>query len=691
MIHWDDPVGFIKGTTPSIRKAWNALGIETIGDLIRTLPRRYDDYSRIVAICDAQEEQVVTVKGKIVRCAKIPSFRQRLQMMRASISDGTGSIGATFFNQPWLAKEFTIDREVVFSGKIQQHPRYGKTMHNPIWEPAEQHSVAVGKLAPVYPLSGSLAQKTYRRLILAALAEIEDPPESLSLDVLVRYGLPSLHDAIRSAHEPSSVEDAERGRRRFAFDELLAYRLALSLARSEADTAGAPMIPFDERFARRFVEQLSFPLTDDQKRAAWAALQDMGKDRPMRRLLQGDVGSGKTIVAAFIAAHTQRGGSSVAILAPTDILARQHAVTLQRVFATHLIPSILVTRTEKRWFCGKEEKNLTNGELEELIAKGHVVMIGTHALLFANRLPSDLGLAIVDEQHRFGVEQREALIVSARSDGRVPHFLSMTATPIPRSLALTLYGDLDVSLIKQKPGGRLPIATEVCKGEERERAYQAIREAVAKKERAFVVCALIDPSDELGVKSATDEFRRLSEGPLNGLKIGLLHGRLKPTEKERAMAEFVAGNLDVLVTTAVIEVGVDVPQATVMAIEGAERFGMAQLHQFRGRVGRSHLPSRCYLMTDAIGESFDRLQIVAQVTDGFLLAEEDFKRRGSGNLLGTQQSGHDVFQAARTTDLELMASAREQAETMLANDRTLQKYPIWLKRIIDLRTTAHLE
>ena len=691
MLRWDDPVGFIKGATPSIRKAWNTLGIATIGDLIRTLPRRYDDYSRIVEIKDALDGQVVTVKGKVIRCAKIPSFRQRMQIMRAVISDKTGSVGATFFNQPWLAQELTIDREVVFSGKIVQHPRYGKTMHNPIWEPVEQHAVAVGKMAPVYPLSGSLAQKTYRRLMLVALAEAEEPIESLPLDVLVRYDLPSLHDAIHAVHEPTNAENAERGRRRFAFDELLAYRLALSLARTEADTAGAPIIPFDERFARRFVEQLSFPLTDDQKRAAWSALQDMGKDRPMRRLLQGDVGSGKTVVAAFVAAHTQRAGSSAAILAPTDILARQHAVTLQRFFAPLMVPCVLVTRTEKRWFCGKEEKILTNLEMEDLIAKGHVVMIGTHALLQAKRLPPDLGLAIVDEQHRFGVEQREALIVSARSDGRVPHFLSMTATPIPRSLALTLYGDLDVSLIRQKPGGRLPIATEVCVGDAREHAYEAIRQAVARKERAFVVCALIDPSDQLGVKSATDEFRRLSEGPLAGLRIGLLHGRLKQPDKERIMADFVAGNLDVLVTTAVIEVGVDVPQATVMAIEGAERFGMAQLHQFRGRVGRSHLPSRCFLLTDATGDSLDRLQIVSQVSDGFLLAEEDFKRRGSGNLLGTEQSGHDVFQAARSSDLELMAAAREQAEKMLAVDATLQTYPIWHDRVIDLRTTAHLE
>ncbi|MFA6429036.1 MAG: ATP-dependent DNA helicase RecG [Patescibacteria group bacterium] len=691
MLQWTDPVGFVPGATPAIRKAWNVLGIQTVGDLLLTLPRRYDDYSRIVAIRDAQVGEVVTVRGKIVACGKLPSFRKRFQMIRAKIADETGSLGATFFNQPWLLEQFIVDTEVVFSGKIVVHPRYGKSMQNPLWELAEQHAVAVGKLAPVYPLSGSLAQKTYRRLVLVALPDTKIPGDPLPEDVRMRYELPTFADAIHEAHEPKDTESAEKARERFAFDELLTYQLAFAMARQESNQAGAPIVPFDERFAKRFVEHLTFPLTGDQKRSVWAALQDMGKDKPMRRLLQGDVGSGKTVVAAMLAAHTQRAGSSVAFLVPTDILARQHAVTLRRMFAPHLIPLLLITRTEKVWSYDKEERQVTNAEIEELVAKGHIVIVGTHALLHAKRLPADLGLAIVDEQHRFGVEQREALVVSARSDGRVPHFLSMTATPIPRSLALTLFGDLDVSVIREKPAGRQPVATSVLIGEQREEAYQAIREAVGRKERAFVVCALIDPSDELGIKSATEEHRRLSDGPLKGLRVGLLHGRMKPAEKEQTMTDFAEGRLDVLVSTAVIEVGVDVPQATVMAIEGAERFGMAQLHQFRGRVGRSSLPSRCFLLTDATEDSLARLEIVAQVTDGFILAEEDLKRRGGGSIIGTEQSGHEAFQAARSTDLRLMAYARDEAKTVLEQDPTLEKHAAWHARIKKLRTTSHLE
>jgi ATP-dependent DNA helicase RecG len=479
----------------------------------------------------------------------------------------------------------------------------------------------------------------------------------------------------------------------------MTYRLSLGAARIEADTAGAPVIPFEERFAKRFAESLPFPLTADQKRAVWAAIKDMevplpdkpGKARPMRRLLQGDVGSGKTAVAAFLCAHIQRIGASAVILAPTDILAQQHAVTLRRMFAGHHIPLMLVTRTDKRWFFEQEERVLKQAEIEEEIARGHAVIVGTHALLFGTRLPPDLALAIVDEQHRFGVGQRETLLNGARKDGLIPHFLSMTATPIPRSLALTLYGDLDVSILREKPAGRKPVDTKVCVGEMRESAYQAIREAVKRGEQAFLVCALIDPSDSLGVKSATEEFARLKAGPLVGLRIGLLHGRLKPSEKEAVMTAFTKKELDVLVSTAVIEVGVDVPNATVMAIEGAERFGLAQLHQFRGRVGRSALTSTCYLMTDAGGQSLSRLQLMERVTDGFLLAEEDLKRRGSGNLMGTQQSGQAQFRAAQLTDQTLMVAAKEEAEKILKTDPELTRHPGWRERVEALRKTAHLE
>lgn len=399
----------------------------------------------------------------------------------------------------------------------------------------------------------------------------------------------------------------------------------------------------------------------------------------MRRLIQGDVGSGKTVVAAFLMAHVQHAGGSAALLAPTDILAKQHYAALRRLYGALPIPLVLMTRTEK-----------TDG-WEALVKQGNAVFVGTHALLEAKRLPSDLALAVVDEQHRFGVDQRETLVVNWRTDGKVPHLLSMTATPIPRSLALTMYGDLEVSIILEKPAGRIPIKTYVYHGQNRDKAYIAMREAVERKERVFVVCPLIDPSDALGVSSATEEAKRLSKGPLEGIQIGLLHGRMKPKEKEEAMQTFIEGKTPILVSTTVIEVGVDVPNATIIAIEGAERFGLAQLHQLRGRVGRSTLASSCFLLTDAEGEPFQRLKLLETISDGFRLSEEDLKRRGSGNLFGTQQSGELGLKIARLTDTDVISQAQQDAAQIVMEDPDLEKHPALKRKVERLRITAHPE
>ncbi|MDO8584365.1 MAG: ATP-dependent DNA helicase RecG [bacterium] len=691
MLKFDEPISFIRGATPTVKNAWYSLGIRTIGDLLCTIPRRYDDYSQVVPINETEPGQVVTLKGTIVKCAKLPTFRKRVQIYRATIKDATGALSATFFNQPWVLTEFTPGREVFWSGKIVQHPRYGKTMAAPIWEMPDKVAVAAGKLAPVYPLSGALTQKRYRQLMHDIIERAEFPSDWLDEAMRSRFSLLPLQEAIRAVHEPETIEQAEQGRERLAFDELLTYQLALRQAAVASETAGSIPITFDQAFAKRFVSSLSFPLTDDQKRAAWAAVQDMEKATPMRRLLQGDVGSGKTVVAAFLAAQVQRAGASVALLAPTDILAKQHAQTLKRFLLPHHIPIVLITRTDRRRFEEDEEKELPNAELTKNIQQGNAVFVGTHALLEANRLPPDLALAIVDEQHRFGVEQREALTAAHRPDGRVPHFFSMTATPIPRSLALVFYGDLHVSSLHEKPAGRIEIKSRVCVGGERDDAYDAIRAAAGRHEASFIVCPLIDPSDVLGVRSATAEWKRLSSGPLVGLRLGLLHGRMKPDEKDEVMKKLINKELDAIVSTTVIEVGVDVPHATVMAIEGAERFGLAQLHQLRGRVGRSHLPSQCFLMTDAVGETLDRLSLVARTHDGFKLAEEDLKLRGSGNLMGKEQSGLPMFHAARLTDLRLMTAAKEEGGRMLSASPDLAGFEVWKERVERLRETSHLE
>lgn len=675
MIKWDEPVSFVKGSTPSVRKAWESLGIHTVGDLLLCLPKRYDDFSKTVAIKDALNGDVVTLRVKVVKAHKLPTFRKRMQIIRVSVEDATGKIYTNFFNQAWLLEEMKPGREILLSGKIKIDPRFGKQIVNPLWEPAEAKTLAAGKLAPVYGLSGNLAQKTYRRLIQTALEQLDWQ----SAPNLVPERMP-LKEALHAVHQPVETESVEKGRQRLAFDEVLLYQLALGLARTQSAKAGAPAIPFDEIFAKSFVKDLPFPMTGDQKRAAWAAFRDMERPIPMRRLIQGDVGSGKTAVAVFLCAHVQRNGASAAFLAPTDLLAKQHAKTFERLLAPHRIPFHLVTRTDKP------------KDLLKIAEQGNVVFVGTHALLEPGRLPKDLALAVIDEQHRFGVGQRETLANAARKDGRVPHLLSMTATPIPRSLALTLYGDLDVSIILEKPAGRLPIKTSVCFGSKREEAYKAIRVAVERKERVFFVCPLIDPSDALGVSSVTDMFKQLSQGPLEGIGIGILHGRMKPAERDEAMKKFIDGELPVLLSTTVIEVGVDVPNATIIAIEGAERFGLAQLHQLRGRVGRSSLASSCYLLTDAEGAAFDRLRLMERIEDGFRLAEEDLKLRGSGSLFGMIQSGHDAgLHIARITDTPLIAEAREYAKKILGEDPTLSEHPQLKTFVEEMRQTSHLE
>lgn len=665
MLKWDEPASFVKGATASVRKAWRALGIETVGDLFLTIPRRYDDFSRICSIKDCRDGDVITLKGKVTECRKLPTFRKRFVIIRVKIQDETGIISANFFNQPWLLNEISVGQEIYLSGKIKMHPKFGKQMQSPLLESADSTTIAAAKITPVYGLSGSLVQKTYRRLIQLAIELLEWPADPLPTETLKRHDLLPFEAALRALHLPETHDASERGRRRLAFDEFLMLQLSLGRARKESERLGAPSFQPDIEFAKDFVKTLPFELMNDQRRSAWAAIQDMQEGAPMRRLLQGDVGAGKTVVAALLASLIQKANQSAAMIAPTEVLAFQHAETFRRLLAHWHIPVILVTRTTKRLLDGHNEEDLSEEALTSFIEQGNAVFVGTHALLQPGRLPQDLALAVIDEQHRFGVHQRESFISDVRADGKAPHLLSMTATPIPRSLALTLFGDLEVSLLKEKPAGRLPVETKLYFGEAQSQAFAEARKAIARGERVFVVCPLIDPSDALGFTAVTDEKKRLEKEEFEGIDIGLLHGRMKKEEKEAALEDFRTGKTPVLVSTTVIEVGVDVPDATVMIIEGADRFGLAQLHQLRGRVGRSSKKSFCYLLTNADANSQSRLELLEKTQDGFRLADADLKIRGAGNLAGTSQSGWLGFRAARFTDVELMAAAREEARRML--------------------------
>lgn len=692
MLRFDEPATFVHGISGHERRVLKTLGIATIGELLDILPRRYDDYTRLLPIATLPLNEPVTIRATVKEIKQVPTFRRRMVIMKALLSDGSGSILATWFNQPWLSKQLKPGDEIFVSGSVTLRPRFGRGFTSPLWEPANSETVAAASVAPVYPLTGAVTQKTLRRLIKAAVTEAEMPEDWIPEELLARAGVPNLAAAYRFVHSPESIEQAEQGRRRFAFGELLAYQLALRLARHEADEAGAPRVEFDDAFAKKFVAGLPFELTADQKKAVWAAVQDMEKARPMRRLLQGDVGSGKTAVAIMLAALVWRSGHSAVLMAPTDLLAKQHLATFRRFLASHRIPFILMTSSAKTLYEGNEEYKLTPSEARGRLAQGRILAVGTHALIEKGQCPLDLALAVIDEQHRFGVEQREALIVNTRPDGKVPHLLSMSATPIPRSLALTFLGDLEVSVVKTKPVGRRPVATKVCVGETgREYAYELIRREAALGRRAFVVCPLIDPSDVSGAKSAEEEAKRLASGPLKGLRIGLVHGKLPAKDKDEEMRKFVQGESDVLVATTVVEVGVDVPEATVMLIEGADRFGLAQLHQLRGRVGRSTLQSHCLLIASEDQGVAERLKVLERTDDGFEVAEADLKLRGSGNLLGLQQSGRDIFKAARYSDLELMALAREISSELISSDPELEKHPSLLKQVIEMRETSHRE
>lgn len=691
MHEWHDPVGFLRPVTPAVRRALAVLGIETLGQLLETIPRRYEDFSTIKPLFECQPGDQVTARVTVKRATALGGFGRRAKLVRVLIEDASGTASALFFNQPWLLKEFTVGREILISGVIQVHDTYGRQLTKPTWRPVGTEAEVQGEILPCYSTTRSIPQKTYRRLVAAALAAKPGPEtDPLPAEVLPP-SLPAWQEAFLWLHQPTHLREAELGRQRLAFHEALIYRLAFSMTTQEMATQGGVALPFLETFAKAFAESLPFALTGDQKRAIWTALQDMEKPVPMRRLLQGDVGSGKTAVAAFLAAHTCRQGASTIILAPTDILASQHAETLRRLFAPHQLPLLLLTRTQKRAFLGSREETLSVSEADARARAGGMIIVGTHALLQEKRIPADLGLVVVDEQHRFGVEQRQFLASAQRADGRYPHFLSMTATPIPRSLALTLFGDLHVSSLQEKPGGRKPISSSVCVGQQREQAYEAVRAAAARGEASFVVCPLIDPSDALGAASVQELSAVLERGPLHGLRIGIVHGRIKPEEKDDTMKQLAAGELDVLIATTVIEVGVDIPRATVMVIEGAERFGMAQLHQLRGRVGRSDLASACYFLTEAEGEARDRLEQVARLQDGFALAEEDFRRRGAGNLFGTEQSGQLPFKAVRWEDTGLFQRAAELARTLLAEDATLAQVPWIREEVRRKRERSHNE
>ncbi len=692
----------ISTLSPILKRRASALaelGLVAVRDALLHFPSRHEDFRAGVALAAIEAGANVSVIAQVVKAKSRPRFGRRMSLTEATLTDGSSEIVAVWFNQPYRAKSLVPGRAFRFTGKAARS-RFGVQLQNPQVEPAEtvqRSSEEVNDLLPVYPTTVGVSQQVLRLLMrhaLPALDLIEDP---LPENIREQFALLSLRDAIEQVHFPESAARAAAARRRLGFDELLRVQLSLGRMRRLREARPAPKISFDERATKEFVASLPFTLTDDQRRAAWAALGDMTSGRQMHRLLDGDVGSGKTVVAAIAAMNVARAGFQVAIMAPTEILACQHFATLSRLFVDQPFTIALWTNAYKRSATGGKEiicegKKETS-RLGKEIADGEVsIIIGTHALVEDTMRFSSLALAVVDEQHRFGVKMRSLLCAKSGMPGLEPHLLSMTATPIPRSLALAVFGDLDLSVLKEKPKGRQEVETRLVFRKERGAAYAAVRNEIAAGRQAFVVCPLIDPSDMLGAASVTEEFKLLKKHELKGITIGMLHGKMSSPEKEKAMADFLARRTKVLVSTSVVEVGVDVPNATVMCIEGAERFGLSQLHQFRGRIGRAEHRSYCFLLPGSFSPTVkERLMAVVHHKDGFSLAERDLTMRGPGDVLGTAQSGFPEFRLASFADTRLISEAKEAAEMILADDPELKQHAALKRELKQYAERAHLE
>ncbi len=663
----------LNGIGPRYAMDLAKLGLHTLGDMLYYFPRRYDDYRQLKPIHRLFYGDEITVIGTIQSVTSRPVRGGASSITEAVINDGTGGLRLTWFNQPWLTNRLHVGDSISVSGKIDQY--LGRlVMNSPDWEPVEVESLHTNRIVPIYPLTANVAQKWLRKRMndvvsFYAPRLTDHLPESICTSA----ELINLKTALLQVHFPDDQESLRAARQRLAFDEIFFLQMGVLGQKRDWQTAAARVFEIPDDWLEARIHALPFTLTGAQARAVADIRKDLGSGKPMNRLLQGDVGSGKTVVAALAAAFVTNAGAQAAIMAPTGILAEQH----YRNFLALLSSEGDKGQGMGDWLKDEQIRLLVSdtpekekAEIRAALASGEIkVVIGTHSLLEDPVAFAELQLAVIDEQHRFGVEQRAAL----RSKGTNPHLLVMTATPIPRSLALTVYGDLDLSVMDEMPPGRQEIETHILTLRERERAYSLIRSQVAAGYQAFVIYPLIEESEKSDLLAATAEQTQLQEEIFPNLKVGLLHGRMRPDEKDAVMLRFRNGEFHVLVSTTVVEVGVDIPNATVMLIEGANRFGLAQLHQLRGRVGRGAAQSYCLLIPaheDAVEN--ERLAAMAETNDGFVLAERDLEQRGPGEFLGTRQSGYAGLRMASLSDVRMIEKARLQAQLLFERDPDLQ-------------------
>ena len=647
-------IQYLKGVGEKRAKLLGKLGIHTVGDLLHFYPRAYENWKNVVSIEDARIGEVCCVRAVVDRKPIGARIRQGLTIYKTDVTDGKSVMQVTIFNNRFLAEKLEAGEEYLFFGRVSG-TLWKKEMNTPMAEKA----VGGERIRPIYRQTEGMTSRTIERLVAAALEQCGGKcPETLPQSIRDTYCLCSIRDGLFVIHFPPDADYAEHARRRLIFEELFTLTLGMRLMRTRSRSKTCYAVKTDTTDA--FLRTLPFTPTKAQTRAVRAIAADMAKDTPMNRLLQGDVGSGKTAVAAAAVHLAAENGMQCALMAPTEILAKQHYGTFCTFFAQSSLQVALLTGSTKASEKKRIYAALQNGEID--------LLVGTHALLTPEVKFRNLGLVITDEQHRFGVEQRAAL----GEKGTAPHLLVMSATPIPRTLALMIYGDLDVSVLDELPPGRKPVKTYAVTGEKRERALGYVRQHLDKGLQAYVVCPLVEEG-ELPLAAAEEYAASLQNGIFRGYAVGLLHGRMKPKEKETVMREFVSGNVQLLVSTTVIEVGVDVPNAVIMVIENAERFGLSQLHQLRGRIGRGQEASTCILISDAENEEAQRrLRIMTQTNDGFKIADEDLQMRGPGDFFGARQHGLPELKIAdMLSDTQLVHEAGEAAQKLLQIDPNL--------------------
>lgn len=688
---------------PQWQKKIASSGLKTVGDLLFFFPSRYEDFSQFKKIADLSEGEIVTVEAVIEKITTQKTFRKRMLITEATVFDETGKITALWFNFSAPLKFLQAGRALRLSGKVSakkngtlffQHPNFELISS---WEKkldSQEKAVSTGRLSPVYSESKKLPTFFLRRIIKKILPLFQ-PEEIIPQAILDSQKLIGLSDALSWIHFPPTPEKLELAKKRLGFEKMFLVQLNALQIKKTWEKRSAVTFPFQKNPLQDFIQKLPFQLTAAQKKTAWQIIRDLEKNRPMNRLLEGDVGSGKTVVAALAIFSVINNHHQVALLAPTEILALQHYENLKKLLLPFSFSVGLLTASQK--IIQKNSQIQISQKIPQAIKKGAVdLVVGTHALLQKNVLFKNLALVIIDEQHRFGVSQRAFLQqkTSSMKDGQTettPHLLTMTATPIPRTLSLAIFGNLDLSIIDEYPKGRQEIVTRVISSEERNSVYSFIKNEIKKGRQIFIICPLVEESEKIDqVKSVMAEFSRLKKEVFLTERLDLIHGKMKSKDKETVMRDFQEKKFDILVSTSVVEVGIDIPNATVMLIEGAERFGLSQLHQFRGRVGRGKDQSYCFLFSTS-GKTTARLKIMEASQDGFRIAEKDLSLRGPGQFMGQAQSGTADIAMESLSDLKTLQSARLEAQRILAFDPELEKFPLLKKEVQKLKINMHWE